>query len=601
MALLILNLLIAQGISLTNVFNHQEKNLLSNKQIDVYNTYTKQKEVLEPRIVELKSEEFLLNNIVSSTSNAIGVDLNITNDISIRALGYKVEYQNERHWTWHGNLQGNVQNVGYTFITVNRGNLSGVIQTKENRFILAPLGDYKGILHEVDFSIIDYENYCSVTNSGSSLYDIQNSNFSSTRYLDKLISTVTYHALVCYTPAARAALGSTANMETFIDDRMTETNLIYSNSYCSPRIEVVCTYEVSGNATGNSLTNVQRLRNPSDGHWDNIHSIRTNYGADVVMLITQNGNDCGRVETIPAYSSTAFATMLVNTGCKYSFAHEIGHLFGARHDRESDNTSTPYVYGHGYYKKNSGVEWQTVMSIFLLDNNKRIKYLSSPDILYGGDPIGTAQYEDVARVHDVRAGTVAGFKPFNFQVTIDGPFSLGYKDYGTFVAYPNGGSSYLWYKKVGGGSYSYVGSGQYHSEMMLSSDFTVKCDVTKNGVTKSGTRTVEYDPNAKIAEIPGDGIEISVNYPNPFNPSTNIAYSIDEPSDVTVTVYDIMGNEVINWDYQNVSPGNNQVQWTGIDFNGNKVSAGTYLYTVSITSKTTGKTSINTKKMLLLK
>jgi hypothetical protein len=42
-----------------------------------------------------------------------------------------------------------------------------------------------------------------------------------------------------------------------------------------------------------------------------------------------------------------------------SFAHEVGHLFGARHDRPTDDADTPFKYGHGYALPN---EWRSVMA-----------------------------------------------------------------------------------------------------------------------------------------------------------------------------------------------------------------------------------------------
>lgn len=57
----------------------------------------------------------------------------------------------------------------------------------------------------------------------------------------------------------------------------------------------------------------------------------------------------------------------------------------------------------------------------------------------------------------------------------------------------------------------------------------------------------------------------------------------------------------MNWKFDSVNPGNKQVQWSGLDRNNLQVPAGTYIYSISITSKETGKTVTNTEKMLFLK
>lgn len=84
--------------------------------------------------------------------------------------------------------------------------------------------------------------------------------------------------------------------------------------------------------------------------------------------------------------------------------------------------------------------------------------------------------------------------------------------------------------------------------------------------------------------------ELAQNYPNPFNPSTNIKYSIAERSNVTIKVYDMLGNEVATLI--------NQVQDAGthnVVFNASGLSSGMYVYTI-----TAGNFSAS-KKMMLLK
>jgi len=80
------------------------------------------------------------------------------------------------------------------------------------------------------------------------------------------------------------------------------------------------------------------------------------------------------------------------------------------------------------------------------------------------------------------------------------------------------------------------------------------------------------------------------NYPNPFNPSTTIKFSLKEYSGVKLTVYDIMGRELKVLVNQSLSPGVHS-----INFDGSNLSSGIYFYVLS-----SGSQNI-CKKMILLK
>ena len=86
------------------------------------------------------------------------------------------------------------------------------------------------------------------------------------------------------------------------------------------------------------------------------------------------------------------------------------------------------------------------------------------------------------------------------------------------------------------------------------------------------------------------------NYPNPFNPTTNISYSVANKGNVELSIYNIKGQLVKKYQQSNQNPGNYSIIWNGFDMNNNKVSSGMYLYKL----KNNGK-SIDTKKMLLIK
>jgi len=66
------------------------------------------------------------------------------------------------------------------------------------------------------------------------------------------------------------------------------------------------------------------------------------------------------------------------------------------------------------------------------------------------------------------------------------------------------------------------------------------------------------------------------NFPNPFNPTTTISYALPEQSAVTLTVFNILGQEVMTLQDAVKPVGNYEVQWYGMDASGNPVSTGVY-------------------------
>lgn len=70
--------------------------------------------------------------------------------------------------------------------------------------------------------------------------------------------------------------------------------------------------------------------------------------------------------------------------------------------------------------------------------------------------------------------------------------------------------------------------------------------------------------------------QLSQNYPNPFNPTTTISYELPEQSAVSLTVYDIRGQEITTLQNGAKPPGNYEVQWNGLNESGSPVSTGVY-------------------------
>ena len=85
------------------------------------------------------------------------------------------------------------------------------------------------------------------------------------------------------------------------------------------------------------------------------------------------------------------------------------------------------------------------------------------------------------------------------------------------------------------------------------------------------------------------------NYPNPFNPTTTIKYELYQSSQVTISVYDMLGRFVKTLVNSTQEPGVKAIQWDATNEQGNRVSAGVYIY------KLKAGDFMETKEMILLK
>lgn len=88
---------------------------------------------------------------------------------------------------------------------------------------------------------------------------------------------------------------------------------------------------------------------------------------------------------------------------------------------------------------------------------------------------------------------------------------------------------------------------------------------------------------------------VAKNYPNPFNPVTNINFDMPKAGNVNVSIYNVKGQRVNTLFNGTQAAGNHTMVWNGTDHNGKTVASGVYFYKIS----TSENTIMN--KMLMLK
>lgn len=103
-------------------------------------------------------------------------------------------------------------------------------------------------------------------------------------------------------------------------------------------------------------------------------------------------------------------------------------------------------------------------------------------------------------------------------------------------------------------------------------------------------------PLSEVDPIP-DGFQLGQNYPNPFNPSTTISFTLTNtaPLRTRLTIYDVLGREVVTLIDEPKSAGKHEVLWDGRNTHDEQVASGIYIYRLQVGDK------MKFKKMTLVR
>ncbi|GAG37206.1 unnamed protein product, partial [marine sediment metagenome] len=94
-----------------------------------------------------------------------------------------------------------------------------------------------------------------------------------------------------------------------------------------------------------------------------------------------------------------------------------------------------------------------------------------------------------------------------------------------------------------------------------------------------------------LIQIPNEFV-LEQNYPNPFNPETKIVYHIPAMTRVSITIYNLLGQEVRTLIDKAHSEGNYEVIWDSRNNLGHPVSSGIYIYQLKAENFVTSKRMI---------
>jgi len=195
------------------------------------------------------------------------------------------------------------------------------------------------------------------------------------------------------------------------------------------------------------------------------------------------------------------------------------------------------------------------------------------------------------------------------SATMSGPTYLDPYEVGTFTANPSGGVTpydYTWYRMEGGGpeplrggvqplgppSGQWIHLSQFDGSRTATSSgvypgFKMRVDVKDHeGDVVTVEKTVSVGIGGLKKELAKENSDrvtptefaLFPNYPNPFNPTTKISYSLAEESRVTLSVYNVLGEKIRNLVNDLQVAGKYSVFWDGRGENGKSLSGSVYIY-----------------------
>ena len=201
--------------------------------------------------------------------------------------------------------------------------------------------------------------------------------------------------------------------------------------------------------------------------------------------------------------------------------------------------------------------------------------------VYTGGALSPAALSE-ALIKVTHIGTIAGIVRSNTNVPVRGATITC----GDIVATTNDSGAYS--MQVEEGTYTLVASHpNYNTETVENVIVYANQTTTQNFIMTA----VDNDDNVQIPVA----TSLNGNYPNPFNPETTISFSLKEPANVSIEIYNVQGKLVRTLVNEERTAGNYTVIWDGRDSGGRNVASGVYYYRMRA-----GKYS-STRKMIMLK
>ena len=226
------------------------------------------------------------------------------------------------------------------------------------------------------------------------------------------LDTVNIDVMIVYTPAAKTwANTSGGGIINVIAQAMQKAELVLANSETILTMALVHSSEVNYTESGDSGTDLDRLTWTTDGYVDEVHTLRDNYGADLVAMFTVPNDTAGGIGWVlssasgrPAYGFSI--TRVQQASLTYTTIHELGHNMGCGHHKDQNFQPGPGLFSYSAGWRWTGSDSGKYCSVMTYEGGQyfadgishtRMAYFANPSLYYMGTPTGHATDGDNAR------------------------------------------------------------------------------------------------------------------------------------------------------------------------------------------------------------